>query len=79
MNIEKFEEILRWKYDNGVHNFIGNLSGNKYQIQNPSGKVRGYALFVNDKLICCNTRFTNVAWSLWDIESEVAGVSLGEV
>lgn len=23
---------------------------------------------------CCNTRFTNVAWRIWDIESEVAGV-----
>ena len=77
MNIEKFEEILRWKYDKGIHNFIGNLSGNKYRIQNPSGKIRGYALFVNDKVECCNTRFTNVAWFIWDIESVFAGVKEG--
>lgn len=74
MDIEKFERILCWKYDSGKHDFIGNLSGNKYHIQNPTGKIRGYALFVNGRAVLTNTRFTNVAWEIWDIESEVAGV-----
>lgn len=78
MNLEKFEEILRWKYDNGKRKFIGNLSGNHYEIVNPNGKVRGYTLFVNDKAVKVNTHFFGIACEIWDTESEMAGVPRGE-
>lgn len=74
MNIEKFEKILRWKYDNGKRDFVGNLSGNKYHISNITGRTKGYTLFVNGVARRINARFIQVAWEIWDIESEVAGV-----
>lgn len=73
MNIEKFEEILRWKYDNGKKNFIGNLSGNKYSIQNPSSCRNGYTLFING-VAAKRSNFFSIACEIWDIESKVAGV-----
>lgn len=73
MNLEKFEEILRWKYDNGKKNFIGNLSGNKYSIQNPSSRRNGYTLFINGTA-AKRSNFFSIACEIWDIESKVAGV-----
>lgn len=73
MNIDKFEEILRWKYDNGKKNFIGNLSGNKYSIQNLSSRRNGYTLFING-VAAKQSNFFSIAYEIWDIESKVAGV-----
>lgn len=73
MNIEKFEEILRWKYENGKKNFIGNLSGNHYSIQNPSSRRNGYTLFINGTA-AKQSNFFSIACEIWDIESKVAGV-----
>lgn len=73
MNINKFEEILRWEYDNGKRNFIGNLSGNKYSIQNTSSCRNGYILFVNG-VAAKRGNFFSIAYEIWDIESKVAGV-----
>ena len=73
MKFERFEEILRWKYDRGIHNFIGNLSGNKYSIQNSSGRRCGYSLFINGTAARQGS-FFSITCEIWDRESEVAGV-----
>ena len=73
MNIEKFEEILRWKYDKGVTSFIGNVSGNKYEIYrgtNPK-TTRNYCVRINGKPIKVNTNFFAVACTIYDAEMEV--------
>lgn len=73
MTLERFEEILRWKYDNGKHNFIGNLSGNKYSIQNISNTRKGYVLFINGNATRQGS-FFSITCEIWDRESEVVGV-----
>lgn len=68
MNRERFEEILRIKYDSGVHKFIGNLSGNQYVIQNHGGQVRGWTLLVNDSVVRVKTNFFSIANEIYDRE-----------
>ena len=72
MNIEKFEEILRWKYDNGTTGFTGNLSGNRYRITNPSKSCKGYNLFINGAAVKSCTNFFSIACEIYDRELEVA-------
>lgn len=70
MNLERFEEILRWKYDNGKCKFIGNLSGNKYEIQNNSGYRFGYTLLVNGSPVKVNCGFFGITCEIWNREME---------
>lgn len=41
MNSEEFEEILRKKYDSGIHKFTGKKTHTVYELRNPTNKVRG--------------------------------------
>ena len=75
MTFERFEEILRWKYDNGKKKFIGNLSGNHYEIQNPSGRRCGYSLFIDNTPVKTNISFFGIACAIWDREMEYGKVA----
>lgn len=72
MNIEKFEEILRWKYENGIHSFVGNVSGNHYEIRHGTNTKtnRNYCIFINNNLVKSNTSFFSVACKIYDTEME---------
>ena len=72
MTLERFEEILRWKYNNGVKSFWGNLSGNKYHIQNPTNQRNKWTLFINGNAAKINTNFFSIACEIWDTEMTVA-------
>lgn len=68
MTLERFEEILRWKFNNGVKSFWGNLTGNKYEIQNINNNRCKWTLFVNGIAVKVNTNFFSVACTIWDYE-----------
>lgn len=72
MTLERFEKILRWKYDNGIHKFIGNVSGNHYEIYRVGNttKKNNWCVKVNDRLINKNTNFFTVACAIYDTELE---------
>lgn len=72
MKFERFEEILRWKFDNGVKSCWGNLSGNKYHIQNPTNQRNKWSLFINGNAAKVNTNFFSIAYEIWDCEMAVA-------
>ena len=72
MTLERFEEILRWKFNNGVKSFWGNLSGNHYEIQNLNNNRNRWTLFINDNAAKVNTNFFSIACEIWDCEMLIA-------
>ena len=69
MTLERFERVLRWKYDKGIHSFIGNVSGNKYRILCVTGEEDKLALFVNRDYIG-NGDLSKMASLIYSIELE---------
>ena len=68
MNSEEFEEILRKKYDSGIHKFTGKNTHIVYELRNPTNKVRGWAGFANGKCLVNRTSFFAVAYAIYDRE-----------
>ena len=68
MNSERFEDILRQKYDSGIHTFTGKKTHNVYELRNPTNKVRGWAVFVNGKCLIKRTSFFAAAYAIYDFE-----------
>lgn len=68
MNTEQFEEILRKKYNSGIHKFTGRKTGTVYELRNPTNKVRGWSLFANGRCLVNRTSFFALAYTIYDRE-----------
>lgn len=68
MNIERFEDVLRYKFDRGIHTFVGRRTGCTYLIQHFNSSRHGYTLFKDGNAICAHATFFKVACTIYDYE-----------
>lgn len=67
ITLDKFEDILKVKYNSGVRTFTGNRTHNFYIIYN-NGKTKGWTLWVNHRAVKINTNFFAIADEIYDRE-----------
>lgn len=67
ITLDRFEDILKVKYNSGVHTFTGNRTHNVYRIHN-NGKTKGWTLWLNYRAVKINTNFFSIADEIYDRE-----------
>lgn len=67
ITLDKFENILKVKYNSGIRTFTGNCTHNVYSIYN-NGKTKGWTLWVNRRAVKINTNFFAIADEIYDRE-----------
>lgn len=65
ITLDRFEDILKGKYNSGIRTFTGNRTHNVYSIYN-NGKTKGWTLWVNQMTVKVKTNFFSIADEIYD-------------